>query len=284
MAVISDNLVPVDIDGDMIPDANMADLVSSQDYEPFGSLLPGRNYRSNSYRHGFSGMEKDDEMHGATGTSYDFGARLYDPKVGRWLSIDPLASKYPSQSPYNFVGNNPVLFVDCDGMDYGIYIDHNNKTIVIRANVYHTSRDAERTQAAVNHWNTAGDGFVYQVTDPTSGKVTEYAVSYELTAIETNIPFAEADRDAEGNSFSAMPDDFEGFSDKAGGAALGITYGGKHIAVHDSDQDEPFVLEEDAHEVGHLLTYGWKVSKDPHSSKEGDLMNPALSTGGVNIG
>jgi len=90
---------------------------SMQGYDPFGSLLPGRNYSSNSYRHGFNGMEKDDEMHGATGTSYDFGARIYDARVGRWLSLDPLASKYAAWSAYNGMLDNPIRYRDVDGRD-----------------------------------------------------------------------------------------------------------------------------------------------------------------------
>jgi len=63
-----------------------------QGYEPFGALLPGRNYSSSNYNSGFNGKRKDDEIHGVTGTSYDFGARLLDPRVGRWLNIDPVVS------------------------------------------------------------------------------------------------------------------------------------------------------------------------------------------------
>ncbi len=84
-------------------------------YDAFGSLLPGRNYSSDSYRFGFNGSEKDDEMHGATGTSYDFGARLYDPRVGKWLSLDPLVERFPGWSPYNGFNNNPIAFVDPGG-------------------------------------------------------------------------------------------------------------------------------------------------------------------------
>ncbi|MFZ1666531.1 MAG: RHS repeat-associated core domain-containing protein [Flavobacteriales bacterium] len=68
-----------------------------------------------NYRFGFNGMEKDDEVYGSTGTSYDFGARLYDPRVGRWLSTDPLAIKYPSETPYGFAGGNPLFFIDMAG-------------------------------------------------------------------------------------------------------------------------------------------------------------------------
>jgi len=68
------------------------------------------------YRFGFQGQEKDDEIKGS-GNSYDFGARMYDPRIGRWMSPDPLASKYPALSPYTFVGNMPIRAIDEDGRD-----------------------------------------------------------------------------------------------------------------------------------------------------------------------
>jgi hypothetical protein len=65
--------------------------VSQPREEPFRAFLPGRNYEGVNYRFGFNTMEKDDEMHGATGTSYDFGSRIHDARVARFLSIDPCA-------------------------------------------------------------------------------------------------------------------------------------------------------------------------------------------------
>lgn len=66
------------------------------------------------YRFGFNGKENDNEVKG-TGNSLDFGARIYDPRIGRWLSVDPLSGKYPSLSPYAFVANNPIIYIDPDG-------------------------------------------------------------------------------------------------------------------------------------------------------------------------
>lgn len=58
-------------------------------------------------------MEKDDEMKGA-GNSYDFGARMLDPRLGRWFACDLLEKKYPSLSCYNFARNTPIIAIDPD--------------------------------------------------------------------------------------------------------------------------------------------------------------------------
>jgi RHS repeat-associated protein len=50
-----------------------------------------------------------------SGLSYDFGARMYDPRAGRWWSVDAKAEKYPHVSPYNFVLNTPIQSIDPDG-------------------------------------------------------------------------------------------------------------------------------------------------------------------------
>jgi len=77
-----------------------------------GVLL--RTLQIDNYRFGFNGMEKDNELKGL-GNSLDFTARMYDSRLGRFLSLDPLYKKFPSESNYSFAGNNPIFNIDRDG-------------------------------------------------------------------------------------------------------------------------------------------------------------------------
>jgi RHS repeat-associated protein len=78
-------------------------------------LVPNRNGNTKEYRYGFNGMQKDDEIKGGQGNSYDFGARMLDPRIGRWFATDPKESKFPNESPFIFVTNNPIVALDPDG-------------------------------------------------------------------------------------------------------------------------------------------------------------------------
>jgi RHS repeat-associated protein len=90
-----------------------ADVVTAGDYYPFGITMSSRSFATQSeYRYGFNGKEK----HNSTAEgSYDFGARIYDGRIGRWLSVDPFYGKFPSESPYLFGGGSPVSTIDIGG-------------------------------------------------------------------------------------------------------------------------------------------------------------------------
>jgi RHS repeat-associated protein len=75
--------------------------------------MPGRSYSSGSkYRYGFNGKEKSAEI---TSDDYDFGARVYDSRVGRFLSIDRFTGRTPFYSPYLYAGNKPTIAIDYNG-------------------------------------------------------------------------------------------------------------------------------------------------------------------------
>ena len=83
---------------------------------PTGSGSNSANWSSGSstYRYGFNGKENDKEVKGE-GNTYDLGARLYDPRIGRTPSLDPEKHLYTEISPYVYAIDNPVNVVDPDG-------------------------------------------------------------------------------------------------------------------------------------------------------------------------
>ncbi len=136
LVVVSDKKIPMYNTADL-PSSGLktfnADVLSYSDYYPFGMLVPNKQGTSRDYRFGFQGQEMDNELKGE-GNSYDFGARMLDPRVGRWFARDPKEGKYPNLSPYNAFENNPVVFKDPDGEDAIITIQGNN--ITVKAVIY----------------------------------------------------------------------------------------------------------------------------------------------------
>jgi RHS repeat-associated protein len=121
LAVISDRKLAVDANNNDTTDYYTADVQSRQMYYSFGMIQPNTQNLSGNYKYGFNGKESDDEVSG-TGNQYDYGFRIYNPRLGRFLSVDPLTSSYPWYTPYQFAGNKPIWAVDIDGLEEFIYI------------------------------------------------------------------------------------------------------------------------------------------------------------------
>ena len=81
---------------------------------PFGMLMPGRKFNTGDYNFGFNGKWDDDIVKG-TGNLQDYGMRMYDSRLGKFLSIDPKFYAYPFASPYSAFNNAPTIFIDPDG-------------------------------------------------------------------------------------------------------------------------------------------------------------------------
>jgi RHS repeat-associated protein len=113
------------------------------EYYPFGySYQPISPAGTNKYL--YNGKEIQNDVLTSTNLDwYDYGARFYDPQIGRWNEIDPLAEKTRRWSPYNYCVNNPLRFIDPDGMDI-VTIDNQgkemNRTISKTNEVYLANR------------------------------------------------------------------------------------------------------------------------------------------------
>ena len=143
------------------------------------------------YRYGFNGMERDDEVKGS-GNSYDFGARIYDSRLGRWMSLDPLQAKYAGWSPYNFTMDNPIFYIDPDGKDSRVSITQNKNgggtiTITTVAHVYgmNAKAVAEYANNLIENLNTTStvkiDGQTWNVNFN-----IEFKVNQDLKSLDPN--------------------------------------------------------------------------------------------------
>ncbi len=105
-------------------DTVKATVVSTSDYYPFGLDMKERSWSDSTSlqsRYGFNGKEKDDGGEWSN-TAYDYGFRIYDPSIARFLSVDPLTKSYPAWSPYAFAMNRPIDGVDLDGLEWSTSI------------------------------------------------------------------------------------------------------------------------------------------------------------------
>jgi RHS repeat-associated protein len=111
------------------PNGSSTATTQVAEYYPFGSsYIPVSPAGTNKYL--YNGKELQDENLGGVNLSlYDYSARYYDPQIGRWTTVDPLAEKYSSLSPYNFVSNNPLIFIDPNGQSMTNFVDENDKLI-----------------------------------------------------------------------------------------------------------------------------------------------------------
>ncbi len=167
---------------DAIVDYYEPDVQSYSDYYPFGMVMDNRSGNEEGYRYGFNGMEKDDEVKG-NGNSYTTEFRQYDPRLGRWLSLDPVTHHH--FSPYSAFDNNPIYWADPSGADA---IKPPPETILggleWAIGTYNPVVMASKQLDASGYGNNWGGDYIRRIKDHATGKALIEGVANMPTAME----------------------------------------------------------------------------------------------------
>ncbi|MGH1337903.1 MAG: RHS repeat-associated core domain-containing protein [Aureispira sp.] len=136
-------------------------------YHPFGWEISDRSFSSDKYCFGFNGKENDSDY--GNQLIQDYGFRLYNPAIAKFLSVAPLSPEYPWNSTYAFAENNSIKFIDLDGLER---FDPQAKPVGITTIEYATISSGDMSKSSIK----AGGYNLYGV-NPTSSDAGSYWIA-----------------------------------------------------------------------------------------------------------
>ena len=207
-------------------------------------------------RYLFQAQEMDNEIKGE-GNSVNYKFRMHDPRLGRFFSVDPLASKYPEVSPYGFVGNCPTINREEDGRDYIVstkLVKNNDGTYTknVQVNAKYNVVDVTKTgKMDAREFSTFNSNISETIKDYTSSKIGNKKITSTVVTINIELVYKEKliTIPAGENALFIV----DAAKDKPGESVIGWgeTPGNKSIIEH--TKDSKLFIDVVKHEVGHNL-------------------------------
>jgi RHS repeat-associated protein len=224
------------------------------------------------YSFSFNGKENDNEVHGAFGTFQDYGWRVYDPRIARFISVDPIAKQYPELTPYQFASNTPIQATDLDGLEARIDVTDKTKggkVMAIRiAYAFQIVDQSKRlTEAEVKQqagYGATGADRMWSGTIHVGFLgLRKIQVTTEVNYVEQG-PLKLIHKDLEGDSEQDGGYSLESTNSQAGEVFINtnLIFNPNNPAATWSLQQEPVAERNIAHEMGHPL--------DPNNTESGE--------------
>ncbi|HVI48697.1 MAG TPA: DUF6443 domain-containing protein [Chitinophaga sp.] len=274
---------------DVVVTQATGNVVEETHYYPLGvtmagissNALLGKNYPENRLKYNGKELQSKEFGDGSGLDWYDYGARMFDVQIGRFMTVDPLTEKNLNMSPYVYAFNNAVNVIDPDGRDGIRIIDRDNKTITIRAtyyvqteqSTYFTTKGQTRTldgystkevASMQKNYNEYLNDLKLSVSE---GEYSGYTVKFDLQfksggTVEASKKSAESDKidgNSIGNSFAkGSADTYSGFKTKEvekGDETYtttvgGITIGNNEILMNKSQDGKMNRIHEIFHTFG----------------------------------
>ena len=232
--------------------------------------MPGRKYNSAEYRYGFNGKEKDDEGEFGSITNYDYGFRIYNPAIAKFLSVDPLTRGYPMLTPYQFASNTPIQAIDLDGLEatartylkkYASGKIEKVTDITLKVKIVNTSSLATSSSKFKSYVNGVVSGFENRYTKSFEDGARQFKAKIDYQIVEpsdvTDSDFVFSFEDRSLYDYTHKDGTVERMNPEGYAKHLGETQSNSlHLSLQTNDgKNKPLdqVILVGTHELGHAL-------------------------------